>query len=507
MAKILTTPGVYMEGKSAFPNSIVPISTAVPAFIGYTGQALMNKVDIKHVPTRISSFGEYVSYFGGGPRPVYKFKKWNNAKTYELTEPTGRYLLYYSMKLFFANGGSDCYIVSIGNYGMPVNKEDMDGEEFDGNQKIVLKGIRSLTKEAEPTMVVIPDAVLLTAADCATIQRSMLEHCGFTMLNRIAILDVYDGFKKRSADPKSDVISLFRESVVDYLQWGTAYYPWVHTTITSLNAVDFKSIEEISRAGMIAAMIADVNVASAQGALDKTRAELIKAEINKISSAREDEVGTVHQTLLVVSPLYKAIMASLLELINLLPPGAGLAGIYAMVDKSKGVFQSPANISIGSVVRPAVNLTNEEQEDLNLPLSGKAINAIRTFPGKGILIWGARTLDGNSQDWRYINVRRTVIFIEQSIKYGMEPYVFEPNTYATWMNAKALIINFLTNLWQQGGLAGTTPEDAFSVSIGLGETMTPVDILDGYMSISVKLAITRPAEFIVISFIQKMQQS
>jgi phage tail sheath protein FI len=216
---------------------------------------------------------------------------------------------------------------------------------------------------------------------------------------------------------------------------------------------------------------------------------------------------TLHETLLAISPLYKSILNAIRENVNLLPPSAAMAGIYSMVDNQIGVFQSPANVSMGSVSKPAVNINNEEQEDLNLPLSGKAINAIRTFPGKGILVWGARTLDGNSQDWRYISVRRTVIFIEQSVKYAAEPYVFAPNTASTWANVKALITNFLTNVWKSGALAGATPEDAFSVDIGLGVTMTPVDILDGFMNITVKIAVTRPAEFIVITFQQKMQQS
>ena len=116
-------------------------------------------------------------------------------------------------------------------------------------------------------------------------------------------------------------------------------------------------------------------------------------------------------------------------------------------------------------------------------------------------------MDGNSQDWRYISVRRTMIMIEQSIKNAAEAYVFEPNTASTWTNMKALITNFLTNVWQAGGLAGATAEDAFSVSVGLGSTMTSVDILDGIMRITVKVAVTRPAEFIVITFQQQMQQS
>ena len=200
-------------------------------------------------------------------------------------------------------------------------------------------------------------------------------------------------------------------------------------------------------------------------------------------------------------------MKNLRSSMNLLPPSPAMAGIYSMVDNTVGVHQSPANISVGSVIKPAVDLTAKDQEDLNLPLNGKAINAIRTFPGKGVLVWGARTLDGNSQDWRYISVRRTVIFIEQSIKFAAEAYVFEPNVSSTWSNIRALISNFLTNVWKSGALAGATPDDAFSVDVGLGTTMTPIDILDGIMRISVRIAVTRPAEFIVITFQQKMQTS
>jgi hypothetical protein len=184
-----------------------------------------------------------------------------------------------------------------------------------------------------------------------------------------------------------------------------------------------------------------------------------------------------------------------------------MAGIYSMVDNARGVWQSPANVSMNSVVKPAVNITNEDQEDLNVPLDGKAVNAIRTFPGKGVLVWGARTLDGNSMDWRYISVRRTVVFIEQSIKYAVEAVVFEPNDEPLWINVKTMITNFLTSVWHQGALAGATPQDAFSVNVGLGSTMTPADILDGILRISVGVAITSPAEFIIITFQQKMQTS
>ncbi|MEM9605322.1 MAG: phage tail sheath C-terminal domain-containing protein, partial [Pseudomonadota bacterium] len=141
----------------------------------------------------------------------------------------------------------------------------------------------------------------------------------------------------------------------------------------------------------------------------------------------------------------------------------------------------------------------------NVPLGGKAVNAIRSFSGRGVLVWGARTLDGNSQDWRYINVRRTLIMLEQSIRAATEPFVFAPNTSSTWVTVRTMIENFLHNQWKAGALSGATPNEAYRVEAGLGSTMTGNDILDGYMRVSVQVAVVRPAEFIVITFQQRMQ--
>lgn len=184
-----------------------------------------------------------------------------------------------------------------------------------------------------------------------------------------------------------------------------------------------------------------------------------------------------------------------------------MAGIYSMLDTTRGVWKAPANVSISAVTAPTVNITNEEQEELNVSLSGKSVNAIRTFIGEGTLVWGARTLDGNSLDWRYINVRRTMIMLEESIKTACKAYVFEPNTANTWVTVKSMISSFLTNIWKRGGLAGSTPDDAFSVHVGLGDTMTPEDILEGILRVTVLVAVTRPTELFEITFEQQMQKS
>jgi phage tail sheath protein FI len=215
----------------------------------------------------------------------------------------------------------------------------------------------------------------------------------------------------------------------------------------------------------------------------------------------------VHNSLMQVSPRYKKLMGGIRKLLNLQPPSAAMAGVYTRVDNFQGVFKAPANTGIMSVLSPCLEISHEEQEDLNAPLNGKAVNAIRSFVGQGVLIWGARTLDGNSQDWRYINVRRTIIMLEQSIKNAARAYVFQANNSSTWVTMRSMISNFLVNQWKAGALVGATPEEAFSVDVGLGSTMTADDILNGFMRITVKVALVRPAEFIVITFQQKMQTS
>ena len=242
--------------------------------------------------------------------------------------------------------------------------------------------------------------------------------------------------------------------------------------------------------------------------INQARATAIKGELAKMESAStKEEVSSLQATLKVVSGKLNSILTTIAESLNLLPASSAMAGVYTMVDSSINVAKAPANLSLGSVVGASVQITSDTQEELNLPLNGKAINAIRSFQGKGVLVWGARTMDGNSQDFRYISVRRTMTFLEQSIKSAAEGFVFEPNNSTTWSTLNATVTNFLRNQWQGGLLAGQSPEDAFSVEIGLGTTMTPNDILDGLMKMTIKVAIVRPAEFIVITFEQQQQKS
>ncbi len=190
-----------------------------------------------------------------------------------------------------------------------------------------------------------------------------------------------------------------------------------------------------------------------------------------------------------------------------LPPSSAMAGVYAMVDAARGVWKSPANVSLNNVMAPTVSMESAEQEGLNVSDDGKSINAIRQFAGQGVLVWGARTLDGNSNEWRYVSVRRFFNMVEESTKKASEKFVFEPNDANTWVKVKAMIENFLTVQWREGALMGAKADDAFFVKVGLGETMTEDDVLNGRMIVEMGLAVVRPAEFIILRFSHKMIES
>lgn len=523
MAAAIKTPGVYIKELNAFPNSVVEVPTAVPAFIGCT-----ENQPTPNIPTRITSLAEFHSKFGGAPKTKFSYTApaaagaapagtavppgnvapiggaapATAAAPSPLVSPAdnNRFLMYYGMRLFFDNGGGPCWIVSIGKYDYTKPK---DKEKFKD-------ALEALKKIQEPTMLVTPDAVLLDRPGWKEVCQQMLLHCA-AMQSRVSILDVYDGNLPRESDETKDVITLFRDAVTDNLNYGQAYYPWVKTSIVDDSEVDFNFLTADGITALKAALSTEAKTTYPDtDPRQKKLLELIDKVKPADAGATESNGKTTdptHLSLVQASKTYRDAMKAIKDYLNVQPPSAGMAGVYTRVDNFEGVFKAPANTGMNSVIEPCVNINSDEQEDLNVPLNGKAVNAIRSFVGRGTLIWGARTLDGNSQDWRYVNVRRTIIMLEQSCKNAALAYVFAPNNASTWLTLKNMISNFLTNQWKAGALVGASREEAFSVDVGLGATMTSDDILDGFMRVTVKVALVRPAEFIVITFQQKQQTS
>lgn len=508
MANNYQIPGVYIEEKNAFPNSVVGVATAVPAFVGYTEKAMNQDKDLTNQPFRISSLAEYHQYFGSAPHATFTLQAApNTSKGYQLQFKSGRFFLYYSIQHFFVNGGTNCYIVSVGDY----QKQNVKVADFYDNDDTHPKGIPTLLKEYEPTLLVVPDAMLFNQEGCAMIHRKMLEHCE-QMASRFAILDVYldmsNGKDEQTPDTLA-VVGAYRDSIGNQaLKWGAAYYPWLHTTIIQESDLHYTHIDSASFPTLIELLENELQKLKVENYWTKVQVNGIEDVICNIGIVQtEEEISNTHKILITVSPLYQSIIKSIQEKLNLLPPSGAVAGIYTMTDHTRGVFKAPANVNLNSVIQPFVNINNTTQEFLNIPPDGKAVNAIRAFPGKGVLVWGSRTLAGNDNEWRYVSVRRTFIYLEQSIQLALKAYIFEPNTATTWIMIEAMISNFLTGFWQQGGLMGANPKDAFYVAIGLGKTMTAEDILDGVLRVTVGVAAVRPAEFIIFTLQQKMQRT
>lgn len=625
------TPGVYVEEISTLPPSVGQVPTAIPAFIGYTQRASKQGKDLTNTPTHCTSLLEFMEVFGGACEFGKIHVNLDEAKSVSGVSFERRFYLFDAVKLFFANGGGECYIVSVGKYTDDVNVD------------AIAAGVDAVRKEDHPTMLLAPDAMLLKKGDQAySIQQKMLMQCA-ELQDRVAVLDVYEGYLDRTNRPDDDVITNFRNGIgVNNLKYGAAYYPWIQSTLS--NDFGFEDVilknaggDEITLEDIVSDASTIVNLRKAiadtkiinefvssplgEGSLkekffnvpvDKTDkkdelvhyatilndviSKIIKLKDNGISNAiienelkvktnpssvltntlksllaidlaaelgvvkandyamydlskvekstifdglsSEAEIArkgkgwlksifeSVVEILLAIrkdsasikenldkavfdtNPIYQSIVNEIQKQAAKVPPSGAISGIYAMVDNQRGVWKAPANVSLASTVRPWIKLDNRQQEDLNVDVSsGKSINAIRAFVGKGTLVWGARTLAGNDNEWRYISVRRFFNMVEKSVRLSTNWAVFEPNTPTTWIRVKAMIENYLTNLWQQGALAGSTPDSAFFVNVGLGSTMSQVDILEGRMNIEIGMAVVRPAEFIILKFSHKLQEA
>lgn len=463
----IKTPGVYINEIPLFPPSVAQVETAVPAFIGYT-QIAINEIgeSLENIPTKIFSLKEYENYFGKaeneeGIQVTVGIITENGVRISmigdaAITDPSD-FTMYYNLRIYFTNGGGPCYIISIGDTSGASDPLDYDA------------GLLACEAEDEPTILVFPDAVnTLNQSDYYTLISSAIDQCA-SLQDRFTILDVHT-----PGTNNTTTISGFRSAFTknDSLNYGAVYYPFLRTTF------DFAYDE---------------------------------ADIDVVITTDAVAAGAVAMSTLVntETSIYNFALAKIREKLSpTLPPSSAMAGVYAKVDGSRGVWKAPANVSLNAVYDLSAKISGAEQGGMNIdPTSGKSVNAIRLFQGKGFLVWGARTLAGNDNEWRYVNVRRFFIMVEESSKKASMQFVFEPNDANTWVKIRAMLENYLTLLWRQGALAGAKPEHAFYVRCGLGFTMTAQDILEGRLIVEIGMAAVRPAEFIILRFSHKMQES
>lgn len=462
------TPGVYIEEIPNLPPSIAQVETAIPAFIGYTEFATDDRGDsLLKEPKRIKSMLEYERMFGM-PNPETGLTVTINGDAINpnsvLANITNRsnYLMHYGLQIYFANGGGPCWIVSTGDY---TNAQPVFGDLIDG--------LNETEKIDEITLYVYPDAQGLdNANDFYTLFGQTMDMC-VKLKDRFAVMDIWPEPGQTDLIANVDLMRSNTSSEEGIIKYGATYFPNLETILDYFYGGEGDGDDNVN-----------IDHQGGDDSLSGTLAEL-KSKNNALYFQAQ-----------------QAIRNFPLEM----PPSPGVVGVYARVDDSRGVWKAPANVNMDYVIRPIIKITDEEQESLNVNVTaGKSVNVIRSFVGRGnALIWGARTLAGNSNEWRYVPVRRYFNFVEESVKKAIIQFVFEPNDRNTWSRVKAMVDNFLVQQWKAGALMGTTPEQAFYVKIGLNETMSEVDIWEGRMIVEIGMAVVRPAEFIILKFSHKM---
>lgn len=477
-------PGVFVEELSLLPPAVAEVESAVPAFVGYTAQARREKAgDLRGVPQRIRSLAEFESLYGkGAPCGVRRVNVDKNGLFLSASIET-TYCLYDALRLFYANGGGDCYIVSVGGFAA-------SGKVAVG---ALLSGLQTLATSAEVTVLLCPDAVRLGGAGRARWQQAALAQCA-ERGDRFAVFDLAG--EDRLGDD-------FRQRIgMAHLKYGAAYAPWLlihpesRVGYSQLRSTVFRqgvavSLHELTGEPAILDVLTQLDTLSAL----PRRAAVLK-EMNRL------------ETLLAACfPAYRSMVDGVAGAALGCPPSGALAGVYARVDRERGVWKAPANVVVNGIAGLAATYSTNEFGALASDAgAGKSINPIRQFPGKGWLVWGARTLAGNDNEWRYVPVRRFCSMVETSIRQATSLFVFEPNDASTWVKVSAMIENYLTVKWRDGALLGARPEQAFYVKCGLAQTMTAQDVLAGRMIVEVGLAMVRPAEFIVLRFMFLMSE-
>ena len=353
-----------------------------------------------------------------------------------------------------------------------ANRDD-DNANDSGSAYVYDKGLlltnyqtalTALETEVEVSLLVFPNASNeLFSDDLYTLYKAALTQAG-SLKDRFVIMD--------TADDLSDAGDRFREGIGDSnLDYGAVYYPHVQTSLPFNYSDITTTINHVQSDGVTPSTYDGYSLATLQGENDL---------------------------------LYNQISLKLDGLGVTMPASAAMAGVYARIDHEKGVWKAPANTALSNVIGPVVKLSDAEQATFNVDeATGKSINVIRSFDGRGTLVWGGRTLDGNDHDWRYISTKRLLIQIERDLQTLTAAAIGNVNLSRNWTKLKGLIESYLMDLWQRGGLVGSSAEEAYFVGLGAGETMTTQDIINGDLNITVGVAATRPAEFVIITFTQQ----
>jgi phage tail sheath protein FI len=497
------SPGVYVEEVEAGSRPIEGVGTAVAAFIGFAGLGPFN------TPTLVTNWGQYTQVFGEFVADCY---------------------LAHAVYGYFLNGGGACYVVRVGG--------DRDGDGHVGATQLpagpsgVLGPYRVVARDGLP---VGPGGLTVEVTDPG--EGSADDRFNLLVKRGGKVEETFEGVTTKRG--KENVVTVVREksklitleedgAVGTRPRSGEVELSTPPPAAPALDQVGadeyvgdpaertgFGGLEAVDEVTMLAAP--DLMGAYQRGAIDLESVKTVQLAMiahcelmgdrmaiidpppglspQQVKEWRTDLAGYDSKYAALYYPWVKVFDAAT-GTNRFLPPSGHLAGVWARSDNSRGVHKAPANEVVRGAVALESQLTRAEQELLN-PIG---VNCIRSFPGRGIRVWGARTLSSDPA-WRYLNVRRLFNYLEESILNGTQWVVFEPNDDALWARIRRTISAFLVMEWRRGALFGLTPDEAFFVKCDR-ETNPAEGIDAGQVVCEIGVAPVKPAEFVIFRLAQ-----
>jgi phage tail sheath protein FI len=492
------SPGVYVEEVEAGSRPIEGVGTAVAAFVGLAARGPFNQ------PTLVTNWTQFVQAFGDFVEGTY---------------------LAHAVFGFFLNGGGACYVVRIGGNGSAPSAR---AELPLGRDKAL--PYRVLATEAGPA----GNDITVEVQDASEPSEDAFK----LVVNRAGkVAEVFDNVTTKRG--KQNVLTAVKQGSkliqLEEVSGATAMEPAPRARAqlaggamsspvrvtpddyvgNTSDRTGFAGLEAIDPVTMLA--VPDLMSVYQAGGVDLEGVQAVQLAMLAHCELMGDRVAILDpppglnaqqvREWRVDKARYDSKYAALywpwIKVFDPLqghavfvPPSGHMAGIWARSDDTRGVHKAPANEVIRGAIDLELLITKGEHDQLN----PQGINCIRAFPGRGIRVWGARTLSSDPA-WRYLNVRRLFNFLEESILEGTQWVVFEPNDMALWERVKRTINAFLVRMWRDGALFGATPQEAFYVKCD-AET-NPSEVIDaGQLVVEIGVAPVKPAEFVIFRIAQ-----
>jgi phage tail sheath protein FI len=513
------TPGVYVEEIERGPVPIEGVPTSLAAFLGETERGPLR-------PRLVTSYKDYKRFFGG----VFGQDKY----------------LPYAVAGFFDNGGTQLYVCRIvGPNAMPASKvygdftvsavgpgvwgntvwvciQDGTTKDANGNSGFLLQlaywsannkpatpfnPFTDFTSTPRPQYTEFYDDLSVDPKSPDYFEKRLTDSSTNKPLSGLATI-VRTTKGTTSKPPKTANTGEFLPSVgADDTVTSTDYSGALpakgkRTELQGLEALKLDAFRDV-------ALVYAPDVSPDIGKLIITHCETSKYRFAAIDSPREDDPSNLDPRLTNHwDTSYAGFYTPWIQISDpetgantMVPPGGHVLGVYARTDQNRGVFKAPAN----EIVRDALDVRYEINDAVQGTLNPRGVNVIRSFPSRGIRVWGARTLSSDAL-WKYVSVRRLFIFLERSIYEGTQWVVFEPNDQRLWARVKDTIRLFLRTQWREGALFGSTEDEAFLITCDR-TTMTQEDIMNGRLICEIGIAPVRPAEFVIFRVFQQTAEA